>query len=257
MKIIIPVGVVVLAAIVVLVLWLTGVLTFGQGKNSPPQPTTTRETSRGGDEDDTSPSPQESQSPRPTIAPTTSPTQDPPPVTPTQESPTVPTGGVIPGRGGDVSVSGPGEFSFTPDSSGMWTIRTILNYDCDPYLTLYDSRGMIIEENDDGSEDGNSFMIVQLDAGSTYTIDAGFYDDSGSYTLHVSPADTIPPGGGDVRINGGLTGYIFTPNQSADWTFTTSNNGTSDPYVVIFNALGNYIAYDDDSLDGINAICTV
>ena len=253
LKIIIPVGAVVLAAIVFAVLWFTGVLPFGRNSSGgPSEPSAIRDTDRNRDDDDDDDEVEDQR--QPTRAPTSTPgivgTPDTPSPSGAQE-----VEGAIPGRGGDVTVSGVTDIDFIPNQSGFWTFRTMYNGECDPYLTIYDHRGNFVAENDDGSGDGNSFIVTQLDAGATYTINAGYYDGSGHYTLHVSPTETIPASGGEIRANG-ITGFTFTPNTSAVWELVTSNNGGNDPYVTVFDIYGDVHAYDDDSMGDMNAHCT-
>jgi len=79
-----------------------------------------------------------------------------------------------------------------------------------------------------------------------------------------SPADRPDPGiaagfngdGGEVRVSG-ETELEFTPNQTGAWVIRTSDNGGYDPYIEIYDAFLNMIAYDDDGGDDFNAIVTV
>jgi len=164
--------------------------------------------------------------------------------------------GLIPGSGGEAQVSSSSKFAFTPDKPGPWQIRTYDNGDSDPSLALYDPKGNVVAENDDGATDGNSFICLKLEAGTTYTINAGFYENgSGSYTLSISPAGTIRSGGGDVTVSAQM-GFMFTPDRSGLWEFYTSNNGETDPYLVIFDPDYSYISYSDDTGGDMNAYCT-
>lgn len=164
--------------------------------------------------------------------------------------------GTIPAEGGSVSVNGTTRFSFTPNQSGMWMFSTS---DCgysDPYLWLYDSDDMLLTENDDGLDDYNSLIIWNLKAGETYTVQAGFWrDGTGSYTLDVSRPMTIS-NGSSIRVSGSSV-YTFTPDKFGVYTFSTSNSGASDPYLVLFDVEGFYIADDDDGGFGNNALLTV
>jgi len=163
------------------------------------------------------------------------------------------TGGTISSSGGSVGVSYATQFSFSPNQSGIWEIRTS-NNNGDPYLTIYDARGNIIGENDDGAGDLNSLIFVYLHAGNTYTIQAGYYaNGSGSYTLNVSRLPNLSTG--NTRITG-ATLYAFTPSRSGQWTFRTSNN-TGDPWIAVLDSGGYQLGYDDDSGDGFNALLRI
>jgi hypothetical protein len=72
----------------------------------------------------------------------------------------------------------------------------------------------------------------------------------GTVTLHA--ANVIPSGGGVVQVNG-TTSYSFTPNRSGFWTFETSNNGSSDPCLLLRDENNRVIAEDDDGAGGLNA----
>lgn len=240
-KILIPAGVVVIAAIVITALWLTGVFSFGQGGDSiagvSPPPDTIE------DVKDTPSMP----SPQPATVSPAVPAPDPSsPVTPS-----APDGGLS-GSGGKVFVSGTTDYEFTPDRSGVWEFVTS-NNDGDPYLWIYDSRDNLIAQDDDNAGGGNALITIRLEAGNTYVVTAGFYGEStGSYTLTVSGAASIAGGGGEARVNGSAV-YEFTPIESGIWEIYTSNNGDSDPYLTIYDSSGDCIAEDDDGSGGLNA----
>jgi hypothetical protein len=82
------------------------------------------------------------------------------------------------------------EFTFVPDETGLWVIRTHDNGSSDPYLWLLDAGGNILAEDDDGSDGLNAIIKIELTAGTVYTIRAGFFADSaGRYQLTVSRLD--------------------------------------------------------------------
>ena len=262
MKILIPVGVVVLAGIVFLVLWLTGVIGGGGGRNEP-QVSSTRNTDRPtsspSDTPSDTPSPTETESARPTPRPPTAspeetsapPTDTSTPDTPTPPSPTGPTtGGSIPGSGGSVQINGLTEVTFTPSRSALWIIYTS---DCggdDPMLDMYGPSGSSVGSNDDGGDGYNAKLIMSIDAGSTYTIEVSFFGGGpGTCTLTAKTPVDVPATGGDVRIDG-TTGLVFVPAQTGSYEFRTSNSGNSDPFINIYDQNWNEIADDDDSGGG-------
>jgi len=167
----------------------------------------------------------------------------------------------ISGVGGSVRVDGQTEFLFTPSQSGTWEFLTTDNGNSDPLLEIYAPNGNKIAEDDDGGDGYNSMIRIELQAGVTYTVNARFWGStsSGSYTLYVTNLDSayeIPSEGGSLRVDG-QTEFMFTPNQSGNWEFVTSENGNSDPYLEIYGPNGNLIAEDDDSGDGRNALILV
>jgi hypothetical protein len=93
----------------------------------------------------------------------------------------------IPAGGGSVQVSGTTEFSFTPNTSGVWELRTSNNTG-DPLLELYDANRTQIARDDDGAGGLNALIRHNLVAGQTYIINARFWSTgTGSYTLTVTP----------------------------------------------------------------------
>ena len=165
----------------------------------------------------------------------------------------------IPPAGGEIRVNGEMEFTFSPVNFGRWEFITSNNGGDDPYLTLYDDRGSIIAEDDDSAGNSNARIAATLNAGTIYTIQAGFYTGSlGSYTLTVSevdPSNLIPYGGGEVRVNN-ITEYSFLPSQSGIWEFRTYDNGSSDPVLTLYDSYGNEIAHNDDT-DGLNSFISI
>jgi hypothetical protein len=161
---------------------------------------------------------------------------------------------IIPGGGGTVQIIGDTSLTFTPNNSGAWEFRTS-NNNGDPLLTLYNASGMQIAYDDDGTGTLNSLISIYLDAGTTYVLNAGFYDNgTGSYTLNVSAsrAETIPGGGGNIYVSG-ATMFLFTPDTSGEWELRTSNNN-GDPLLILYNGFGSEIARDDDSGGNYNSL---
>ena len=236
-NILIAAGAVVLAGIIVVLLFMTGVIGAGN-----------KNTSTLSD-----PAPAVSTTPSPPSQPVRTPSTVPPaPVTPSPEplpEPEVPS---IPGTGGEIRVEDEAEIKFTPEHGGIWVFLTS-NTEDDPNLVLLDSRGREIASDDDGAGDYNAIIIIQLDAGSEYTIKAGLYSyAAGSFTLSVKPAEVIPGDGGSVRVKG-TTGYSFTPSESCTWEIRTSDS-EDDPVLELRDADGNYLAYDDDGGGGLDSL---
>ena len=187
--------------------------------------------------------------------PVTDPPATDPPTTQAPERPIM----EVPGEGGSVLIRGETVVAFIPAYSEYWEIFTSNNNDCDPFLELTDARGNILAADDDGMGDLNARLLLQLNAGETYFVNAKFYGDyDGEYTLTIRPGEVqaIPDAGGTVHVNGG-TMLPFTPNRTGIWEFYTTNNGDSDPYIVIYAPDYDLLADDDDSGEGYNAFLTV
>ena len=63
----------------------------------------------------------------------------------------------------------------------------------------------------------------------------------------------LPSGGGSVSVTA-ATQYSFSPNQTGIWQFRTSNNGSSDPLLILYDSAGTRITADDDGAGNSNAI---
>ena len=310
MMIIITAGVVVLAGVVCLILWLTGALSSGSGRDAPTEPTATRNTSRDreqGDRDDdndddddvvvsTTPTPRQptsspsatpesadptetpsitpatpspSATPSPTPTPSPSPTPSPTPTSSPQESPGGgQSGSVIPEGGGSLRIDGDTSCSFRPNQSGVWEFRTSDSGESDPMVTVLDSRGNSIITDDDGAGTLDALCYATLNAGETYTVVVVFWEYTGYFytTLNVrlseggsstgSPpptttptpgaaAGTFPSSGGSLQVNG-ASSFTITPQTGGVWFFFTSDNGSSDPVLALYDASGNNINGNDD-----------
>ena len=80
---------------------------------------------------------------------------------------------------GDYIISG----TFTPEEDGYYRIKTTKwrNY-VDTCVTLFDSDGNEIDNDDDGGEDNNFLLLSKLEAGQTYTYEIRTYN-SGESTI--------------------------------------------------------------------------
>ena len=166
-------------------------------------------------------------------------------------------GSEIPNGGGSVLVSEDTDFIFTPGQTGLWLLSTSDNGDSDPMLEVLDETGEIIAEDDDGAGGLNAQIIIFLDGGDEYIIRAKFWSQSSDgFTLTVTPLNNlreIPGDGGILPVNVEEI-FSFTPDKSGNWEFRTSDNGSSDPVLDIFDSDGIRIAGDDDGGDGMNAL---
>ena len=81
----------------------------------------------------------------------------------------------IPSDGGEAVVTAPQGFLLIPEKTATYEFRTSENGEGDPMLELYDSDINLIAEDDDGGEDGNSIIRIELKAGESYSLFASFY----------------------------------------------------------------------------------
>jgi len=178
----------------------------------------------------------------------------------------------IPGSGGDVVVNAETFFEFTPDKTGIWEFKTWDNGDSDPFLDISTREDHYVALDDDSAGDLNAFISVNLTAGETYIVNAGYSAaTSGKYMLSVtyglgsagvdpdptyplsSWADEIIPGEGGVFLINGDTTFEFTPDLSEIWTFETTDCGEYDPYLVLFDSNFDIIAENDDGYIDLNS----
>jgi len=164
--------------------------------------------------------------------------------------------GYIPPGGGVVVIRETQTLEFTMDRAGFWVFYTMNNGSSDPYLTLYDHDGEKYSEDDDSMGDYNALLIVYFDEGEPGSIEAGFnLGDEGYYELVVKPPEMFPDSGGTLAVNAPQT-FVFTPDRSGIWTFSTSDENFGDPYLQLFDEHEN-VWEDDDGGDGYNALLSV
>ena len=155
--------------------------------------------------------------------------------------------------------NGEEDISFTPDRSGCWVLYTSDSYD-DPNLNLLGPDGSLLRTGNHDVGENNDLIVADLVAGTTYTIEVRYSDthggNRGSCKLTVLPGETIPGDGGSVRARG-LTGIAFTPNESGEWEFRTSDND-GDPMLFVYNDTDWwYLAFDDDGAGDLNALIII
>ncbi|MCL2153194.1 MAG: zinc-ribbon domain-containing protein [Oscillospiraceae bacterium] len=170
---------------------------------------------------------------------------------------------MLPGDGGEVAVKGSTLYLFTPDISGFWEFRTSENGNSDPVLKIADLFGEAIGQDDDGGGDSNALLTVELDSEQTYVVHAKFYSGIGSYIMTYSyigdslggeaSGGELPSGGGETIV-AGATVLTFSPSYSGIWEIRTSDEGSSDPYLELYNSSGDLISENDDGLIGKNAV---
>lgn len=260
LKVLVPVGIVVIAAVVVTVLWAAGLFSQSDSNNryvSGNSPTTGTSDSGSADTGVTG-----SDDPRQTaLPPTTKPTDsigDPTSSSPgSTDMPDLPFGGELPVFG-SIQVNNATSYAFTPDRTGLWVFYTA-STGSDPMLTIYEEAGIFIMRDDDGLGDAfyNSELVVYLTVGTSYIVQASFYGGaSGRCTLTVKAPIAVPDAGIEMSVNASQ-GYIFTPSQSGSWEFRTSNNGAYDPFLIVYAPDGSQLGNDDDGAGNKNALLTL
>lgn len=91
-----------------------------------------------------------------------------------------------PGSVASRHVYDPSRFYFTPGQSGIWIFQTTLNVLSDPALRLYSMDGTLLARDDSSGTGLNALIRIQLEAGETIVLEAGFYDNTkGEYLLEI------------------------------------------------------------------------
>jgi len=162
----------------------------------------------------------------------------------------------IPREGGDVRVNGESEYEFSPSTTGVWSIWTAYNGESDPTLGIYVSSGAELAWDDDSAGNLNALIGLYLVAGETYTIRAGAFGSEPSYSLYVAPSPSLWESGDTVSVSR-PTVFSFKPYTSGTWVFETTNNWSTDPYLMVVDSNNRHMASDDDSGEGTNARISV
>ncbi len=143
--------------------------------------------------------------------------------------------------------------------------------DLDALVVIYDAEGGLLSYNDDavtqvGSDPYNSRITgFTAPAEGTYTVRAtrlGIEDGAttGAFTLRVEPGQPVSAAdGGPLQIGGTVTGTLTTTIFAVDYTLTLGPeepvtitmeaiDTTLDPTLIIYDAAGNELAFNDDAL---------
>lgn len=146
----------------------------------------------------------------------------------------------------------------------------------DPILRIYDSAGRLIGTDDDSGEGLNALFSFTADRTDTYFVSAGGYGDFYEGDYVIAAAASEGPGGGDVPGDASSTATLASGETvssaleepgDTDWyainvqagqsyradLISAGSNPMADPYLVIYDQLGNIVLEDDDGGSGTNA----
>ncbi|NWF70726.1 MAG: PPC domain-containing protein [Chloroflexi bacterium] len=175
------------------------------------------------------------------------------------------------------------EWRFQGQAGDLVAIR--MESDFDNYLTLYDSDGRTLANDDDSGSDLNAQIIgFVLPNDGTYVIEArAFASGAGVYSLHLEFLNNIPPrtatavaavpqpifatplpvtiDQGEVSYGDLVSGRVTT-EEGDTWTFrgsagdyvTISMQGNFDTYLLLLDSDGRELTRDDDSGDSTDAL---
>lgn len=163
--------------------------------------------------------------------------------------------------------------SYAIDLEGVPTGMGTLS---DPYLYLYDEDGFEVAWDDDGGTDFNSRLAYTPDFSGTYYIGASaFSSATGTYTLSaeeffddypddVNTHGTLAAGGsvnGDIEVAGDADWFAIYLEAGTAYVFdlegsVTGMGSLSDPYLVLWDAEGYEIDWNDDGGTDFNSRLT-
>jgi hypothetical protein len=150
----------------------------------------------------------------------------------------------------------------------------------DPYLSLYNSAGVLVGTNDDGGIGNNSLLQYVATASGTYYIEAGAFSAVATGNYEVGFTSGIGPGGTDdyagtasttgaIALGGSVTGNVesagdkdwFAVDLSAGNSYFIALNGQTtasgtlyDPFVSLYSSAGVLLASNDDGGIGNNSL---
>lgn len=179
--------------------------------------------------------------------------------------------------GGDVAVGsttqgeiwgGSCEYYFNGTAGDSMTIRmSAVSSSLDPFLELYSPQGGKLASDDDSGGGYNSLITYRLPSDGWYTIAAGAYSGSGSFSLTVSRGSTGGSSGGSggaIQLPGQVRSQVANSGQRYRYTFSVGSprtvtitmmktSGNLDPYLELFGPNGALVASDDDSAGNYNS----
>jgi hypothetical protein len=145
----------------------------------------------------------------------------------------------------------------------IW-LDAIASDDLDTYIELYDERGVVVVENDDGGAGTNSLIFdFRIDVSGTYYVHASPYGGEGDYQLGLEIADK-PSGGGEIEYGetveatirgGGKHEWEFSGTEGDEVSIAMSViEGDLDCHLELYSPDGDSLIYDDDSGESLDAL---
>ena len=137
----------------------------------------------------------------------------------------------------------------------------------DTYGTLFDQNGAVLSSDDDSGEAFNFHIVQVLDAGTYYLSIAGFFGDTGDYSLVVEEAAPDDHGNSiatatPVAIGATVQGVLETGGDEDYFEIPVPTDGfrlgiftegnTTDTYGTLFDQNGAVLSSDDDSGEAFN-----
>jgi len=161
-------------------------------------------------------------------------------------------------------------YSVSPAGTGFLTVETTGSVDT--YLEAYDASRKLIDEDDDGGDNGNAKLDLFVESGKTYLFLLRGYDENetGPYSIRALFEATPADAGNTqrsraVQLNhGDSTPVFFRSSSESRWyKYDLSHpknllmiwtEGNTDTCLKLYDSQGNSVAEDDDSGDDGNAM---
>lgn len=154
------------------------------------------------------------------------------------------------------------------------SLRIYTEGDMDTYFSLYDERGNVITENDDGGSDYNASISRSLSQGTYYVKVTELDGDSGIYYLFMNlrdapQSDSYEPdntmaNASEIIINTPQV-HTFTDDDDEDWVYFTVSQNTRytitavgddpnlDTYIELYDEDGDLLDENDDGGESYDA----
>ncbi|MBN8590864.1 MAG: PPC domain-containing protein [Anaerolineae bacterium] len=156
-------------------------------------------------------------------------------------------------------------------SADQAILITLTSDDFDPFLTLLDSSGAVLETDDDSAGNLNAQIEFTLPADDTYTIEVGsFFDGArGAYNLSLSDAAVVvvptpePSGDGQIALGETVEGELTRRQGTLEYTFEgeagqvitiSQHSDDFDSFVRLLGPDGEELISDDDGGDGFDSL---
>ncbi len=148
---------------------------------------------------------------------------------------------------------------------------TLTSDDFDPFLTLLDSSGTVLETDDDGAGNLNAQIEFTIPADDTYTIEVGsFFDGArGAFNLSLGDGTVVtlptpaPSGDGQIVLGETVEGELTRRQGTLEYTFEgeagqvitiSQQSDDFDSFVRLLGPDGEELTSDDDGGDGFDSL---
>lgn len=161
-------------------------------------------------------------------------------------------------------------FSFTPSTTGLYTVESIDIMSGEPCVWLYNSSQVLLEHKESNTQNESFEMTYHLDAGEKYYVvvgcsEIGRYSFKIKYTTDIASIvfDETLTTAQEKITNIGVSGekqfFSFTAPTGGTYRFESSSNEVSNPQGWIYNASGELLSSNvgNDTNDNFSMVCNL